>query len=74
MQVDVFWDITPRSLVEVLEVLAASIRALIPLMMEAACTSKLSVNFYQITRRNNPEDSLLHTRRCENLKSHVNKC
>jgi hypothetical protein len=28
-------------------------------MMEAASTSETSVNFYQITRRNNPEDSHL---------------
>jgi hypothetical protein len=26
-------------------------------MMEAASTSEMSVNFYQTTRRNNPEDS-----------------
>jgi hypothetical protein len=30
------------------------------LMMEAASTSETSVNFYQATRRNNPEDSHLH--------------
>jgi hypothetical protein len=28
-------------------------------MMEAASTSETSVNFYQTTRRNNPEDSHL---------------
>jgi hypothetical protein len=39
------------------------------LMMEAASTSETSVNFHQTTRRNNPEDSHLHTRRRENLKS-----
>jgi hypothetical protein len=38
------------------------------LMMEAACASETSVNFYQTTRRKNPEDSHLHTRRRENLK------
>jgi hypothetical protein len=38
-------------------VLAASIT--IALMMETASTSKASVNFYQTTRRNNPEDSHL---------------
>jgi hypothetical protein len=31
----------------------------IALMMEAASTSETSVNFYQTTRRNNPEDSHL---------------
>jgi hypothetical protein len=41
-------------------------------MMEAASTSETSANFYQTTRRYNPEDSHLHTRRCENIKSHLN--
>jgi hypothetical protein len=39
-------------------VLAASI---IALMMEAATTSETVVNFYQTTRRYNPEDSHLRT-------------
>jgi hypothetical protein len=30
-------------------------------MMEAASTSETSVNFYQTTRRNNPEDSHFHS-------------
>jgi hypothetical protein len=42
---------------------------IIALMMEAASTPETSVSFYQTTRRNNPEDSHLHTRRRENLKS-----
>jgi hypothetical protein len=42
----------------------------IALMMEVASTSETSVNFYQTTRRNNPEDSHLYTRRRENHKSH----
>jgi hypothetical protein len=37
--------------------------------MEAISTYETSVNFYQTTRRNIPEDSHLHTRRRENLKS-----
>jgi hypothetical protein len=41
-------------------------------MMEAASTSETSVNFYQTTRRNIPEESQLHTRRSENLISHLN--
>jgi hypothetical protein len=40
-------------------------------MMEAASTSEMSANFYQITRRNNPEYSHFRTRRRENLKSHI---
>jgi hypothetical protein len=41
------------------------------LMMEAASTRETSLNFCQTTRRNNPEDSHLHTRSRENLKSHL---
>jgi hypothetical protein len=33
------------------------------LMMEAVSSSETSVNIYQITRRNIPEDNHLHTRR-----------
>jgi hypothetical protein len=53
-------------LTNVSEVLAASIIGL----KEAANTSETSVNFYQTTRRNNPEDSHLLTRCRENVKSH----
>jgi hypothetical protein len=38
-------------------------------MMEAARASETMVNFYQTTRRYNPEDSHLRTHRRENLKS-----
>jgi hypothetical protein len=37
------------------------IRARIALMMQAASRSETSSDFYQTTRRNNPEDSHLHT-------------
>jgi hypothetical protein len=37
---------------------------------DAVNTSEISVNFYEITRRNIPEDSHLKTRRRENLKCH----
>jgi hypothetical protein len=47
---------------------------LIALMMEAVSTSEMSVSFYQTTRRNIPEDSHVHTRRRENLKSHRYVC
>jgi hypothetical protein len=44
-------------------------------MMEAAKTSETLVNFYQTTRRYNPEDSPLRTHRRENLKSYLKiKC
>jgi hypothetical protein len=38
--------------------------------MEAARTSETLINFYQTTRRYNPEDSHLRTHRRENLKSY----
>jgi hypothetical protein len=38
---------------------------------DGGSASETSVNFYQTTRRKNPEDSHLHTRRHENLKSHI---
>jgi hypothetical protein len=41
------------------------------LMMEEESTSETSVNFYQTTWRYDPEDSHLHTRRRENLKSYL---
>jgi hypothetical protein len=41
------------------------------LMAEAASTRETSVIFYQTARRCNPEDSHLHTRRRENLRSQV---
>jgi hypothetical protein len=39
-------------------------------MIEAVRTSETSVHFNVTTRRYIPEDSKLHTRRRENLKSH----
>jgi hypothetical protein len=40
-------------------------------MMEAAMTSETLINFYQTTRRYNPEDSHLRTHRRQNLKSYL---
>jgi hypothetical protein len=42
-------------------------------MLEAASPSETPANIYQTTRRNNPEDSHLHTRCGENLKYHEAK-
>jgi hypothetical protein len=63
----VFWVAALCSLVEVYQ-------SLIALMMEAARTSETLVNFYQTTRRYNPEDSHLHTYSHENLKSYKKCC
>jgi hypothetical protein len=43
---------------------------LIALMMKAAKTYETLINFYQTTRRYNPEDSHLRSHRRENLKSY----
>jgi hypothetical protein len=44
--------------------------SLTALMMEEVSTSEASINFYQTTRRNIPEDSHLHIRRREDLTSY----
>jgi hypothetical protein len=52
------------------EVLSPFIIRAMSKMMEAASTSETSVNFYQTTRRYNPEDNYLHKlRRCGNKSS-----
>jgi hypothetical protein len=73
MKMAVFSVDVPCNLVEVYQRFRGVAASIIRAMMEAASTSKTSVNFYQITRCNNPKDSHLHTRRRENLKSHVYK-
>jgi hypothetical protein len=59
---------------DVSEVRAASIiiRTMIALMIEATRTPETSVHIQLRTRQYIPEDSELHTRRRENLKSHKN--
>jgi hypothetical protein len=41
------------------------------LKMEAIRSSETSVHFTGSTRRHIPEDGILHSNRCENLKSHM---
>jgi hypothetical protein len=63
MMMTVFWVVEPCSLVEAYRrfSIACSFhhQGIISLMMDAASTSETSVNIYQTTRRNNPEDSHL---------------
>jgi hypothetical protein len=73
----VFWVIALCSLLDVYRRLQRAcclhhqpLGLLVALMMEAASASEMPVNFYQTTRRNDTEDSHLHTRRRENLRSH----
>jgi hypothetical protein len=56
---------------DVSEVRAASIIGAMMMMMEAARTSEKSVDIQLSTLQYIPEDSELHTRRRENLKSHI---
>jgi hypothetical protein len=78
----VFWVAAPCSLVDVFRRFRGDAASIIRAMGKphvrlthrtddgGSFTSETSVN-YQTTRRSNPEDSHLHTRRCENLKSHL---
>jgi hypothetical protein len=43
------------------------------LKMEATRSSETSVQFTRATRRHIPEDGILHSHRCENLKSYIIK-
>jgi hypothetical protein len=47
------------------------IKAMVALMMEAGRISETSVNTCLSTRQYIPEESKLHTRHYENLKSHL---
>jgi hypothetical protein len=68
----VSWDVTPCGLTELYRFRGAYyLHLIITLMMEAAGSSEMSVYFYQTTQYNIPEDSHLHTRRYENLISHL---
>jgi hypothetical protein len=80
MEMAVFWVVAPCTPVEVYRPFSRACclhhlgdyGGLVVLMMEAAST-ETSVNFYQTTPRNNPEDSHLRTHIRENLKSHNTK-
>jgi hypothetical protein len=57
----VFWVVAPCSLVEDNQCFRGACCFIIRVvMMEAANTSETSVNFYQATRRNIPEESHFH--------------
>jgi hypothetical protein len=57
----VFWVVAPCSLVEVYLRFSGACLLIAP-MLEVLSTSETTVNFYQSTRHNNPEDNHLHTR------------
>lgn len=66
----VFWVAKPCSLAGIINVSERLVASIMVLVMVAVSTSETSVNFNQTTRCNIPEDSQLHSRRHENLKSH----
>jgi hypothetical protein len=59
MKTAVFWVIASCSLGRSFPVFQRSLLPPSALMMEAARTSETLINFYQTTRRHNPEDSHL---------------
>jgi len=76
MKFRVFWDVLPCSQVDIDRRFKSAYclhhqASFITLMMEVVRTSETSVNNYLTTRHYIPEDSKLHTRRRENLKSHI---
>jgi hypothetical protein len=58
MKMAVFWVVAPCSMVEAYQCFRGALQG-IALNLEAASTSEMSVNFYQTTQCNNPEDSHL---------------
>jgi hypothetical protein len=63
--------LVPLYVVLDMRAVSLTVSLFIAFMMEAVHTSETSVNFNVTTRRYIPEDSKLHTRRRENLKSHI---
>jgi hypothetical protein len=60
MKSTILWDITPCSPLKVNRRFLLGIFS--TLKMEAMCSSEMSVDFQQATRRHAPEDSTLHVK------------
>jgi hypothetical protein len=65
----VFWDVVPCHLVKMIDVSEMFTFSIVALMMAAVSTLETPVNFYQSALRNVPEESHVHSRHHENLKS-----
>jgi hypothetical protein len=62
IKMTVFWHVAHlvwKKLIDISQVLTASIRTMSNRMMKAVSTAETSVNFYQTTPRNIPEGSQL---------------
>jgi hypothetical protein len=57
MEMAVFWNVPPRSLVEISGMFTVSIIRALALVIEAVSAYKFSVSFYQTTRHNISEDN-----------------
>jgi hypothetical protein len=69
IQTNIFWDVLPCSPIKLTDISDVLTAFFITLWMEAVSTSETSVNFYQTTQHNNPEDSNHH--HCDDLKHHL---
>jgi hypothetical protein len=68
----VLWVVAPCSPVVVYRYFTGACWFIV-LMMEAENTSETSVNVYRTTKRKNPKDSHINTRRYENLRFHMKR-
>jgi hypothetical protein len=60
VKIPVVWGVVPCEVLEVFNISTIRTMTLVTLMMETVSAFETSVNFYETTRRNVPEDRHLH--------------